>query len=47
MTIIYRLSTVQAADRIIVMDGGKIVEVCFLDIHLSYAPTYTQAYSDA
>lgn len=28
----YRLSTIQAADRIVVMDGGKIVEVCSLAI---------------
>jgi len=29
----YRLSTIQAADRIVVMDGGQIVEVGKLLIH--------------
>jgi len=29
----YRLSTIQAADRIVVMDGGEIVEVGKLLIH--------------
>jgi hypothetical protein len=29
----YRLSTIQAADRIVVMDGGQVVEVIFLSIY--------------
>lgn len=29
----YRLSTIQAADRIVVMDGGQVVEVSFLSIY--------------
>ena len=30
---LYRLSTIQAADRIVVMDGGQVVEVGFLSIY--------------
>ena len=33
LLILYRLSTIQAADRIVVMDGGQVVEVSFLSIH--------------
>ena len=33
LPILYRLSTIQAADRIVVMDGGQVVEVGFLSIY--------------
>jgi len=35
-----RLSTIQAADRIVVMDGGQVVEVGILLVHLE-CPKYS------
>lgn len=36
---LYRLSTIQAADRIVVMDSGRIVEVSTWAILCKYCPS--------
>lgn len=40
----YRLSTIQAADRIVVMDGGQVVEVGELLIYFE-CPKYSYQHS--
>lgn len=42
--LLYRLSTIQAADRIVVMDGGQVVEVGKLLIYFE-CPKYSYQYS--